>query len=214
MSRKLLIFLGLLLGIYITWGRRKMLTWGATEGETKRPMPGDDLIPQPQIQATRAISIHAPKEEVWRWLAQMGRERTGFYGLDGLDNWNIPSITYIRQDLAPLEIGMTLDNGLKVLNFAPDVYLLAGGFDMPNDMGGWSDFTYLYWLDTLSENETRLVVRMRCTSEGALNLIYHSVVEIMDTLMTIAQLHGIQSRAEAVVEPPQGMPVPVSEAIP
>jgi hypothetical protein len=44
------------------------LRWGATDEETTRDMPGDDLLPG-AIPATRAITIAASPEEIWPWLA-------------------------------------------------------------------------------------------------------------------------------------------------
>jgi len=44
------------------------LRWGATEEEIARPMPFDELIPQPNYVATRAITVDAPPENVWPLL--------------------------------------------------------------------------------------------------------------------------------------------------
>jgi hypothetical protein len=49
-------------------------------------MPGDELVPQPKITSTRAITIDAPPHEVWPWLAQIGQGRGGFYSYDALEN--------------------------------------------------------------------------------------------------------------------------------
>ncbi len=42
------------------------LRWGATREELRRPMPFDELIPRPNYFATRAISIAAAPEVVWK----------------------------------------------------------------------------------------------------------------------------------------------------
>ena len=60
--------------------------WGATPAEVSAPMPGDELVPQPKIASTRAITIGAPPRDVWPWLAQIGRGRGGFYSYDALEN--------------------------------------------------------------------------------------------------------------------------------
>jgi hypothetical protein len=52
--------------------------WGATDSESVRDLPGDELLPQGR-STTYAISIAAPPEEVWPWLVQIGRGRGGFY---------------------------------------------------------------------------------------------------------------------------------------
>lgn len=62
------------------------LRWGATDQEVTDPLPGDDLVPGPKIQSTRAITIDAPVDDVWPWLVQMGYGRAGFYSYDFLEN--------------------------------------------------------------------------------------------------------------------------------
>ena len=60
-----LVAAGLLLHRY---GRRS----GATDEEVRRPLPGDDLVPEPMWQSTRAVTIAAPPAQVWPWIVQMG----------------------------------------------------------------------------------------------------------------------------------------------
>src|SRR6266568_1594932 len=66
--------------------RQRCLTWGATAGEVGREMPGDDLLPAPDLISTRAISIAAPPHVIWPWLAQMGLGRGGAYSYDWINN--------------------------------------------------------------------------------------------------------------------------------
>jgi hypothetical protein len=55
--------------------------WGATDGELRGALPGDELDSPYGYRpiSTRAITIDAPPEEVWPWLVQMGSGRAGFY---------------------------------------------------------------------------------------------------------------------------------------
>ena len=55
------------------------LSWNATEAERAMPLPGDDLVPAPVMQTTRAVTIGAPPDQVWPWLVQTGQGRAGFY---------------------------------------------------------------------------------------------------------------------------------------
>lgn len=41
--------------------------------------PGDELVPAPVLQTTRAVTIDAPPQQVWPWLVQVGQGRAGFY---------------------------------------------------------------------------------------------------------------------------------------
>lgn len=57
--------------VYAVAVRPWHLTWGATPAEIARPMPGDDLVPEPQLVATRAISIAASTPLGWLDRAAM-----------------------------------------------------------------------------------------------------------------------------------------------
>jgi hypothetical protein len=61
-------------------------TWGATAEEVTKPLPGDDRWPDAAGIETRAITIQAPPERVWPWVAQIGQDRGGFYSYRLLEN--------------------------------------------------------------------------------------------------------------------------------
>ncbi len=58
--------------------RRWMRGWGTDADELDKALPDDELVPRPSLQNTRAVTINAPPDEVWRWLAQIGQDRGGF----------------------------------------------------------------------------------------------------------------------------------------
>jgi len=67
--------------------RRRILDWGATPGEAEGWLPGDELLTNPDVVSTRAITIAAPPSAVWPWLVQMGPgERGGAYTYDWIEN--------------------------------------------------------------------------------------------------------------------------------
>lgn len=78
--------LAAILSAFLMVVRPWYLRWGATEAETRRALPGDEIIPDAAGQETRAITIHAPAHEVWPWVAQLGQDRGGFYSFDLLEN--------------------------------------------------------------------------------------------------------------------------------
>lgn len=59
--------------------------WGATDDEIARDLPGDELVDARGPRTTRAITIDAPPETVWAWLAQIGEDRAGFYSYSWLE---------------------------------------------------------------------------------------------------------------------------------
>ena len=57
--------------------------WGATEAETKRPMPGDDEVKRPMSVSTNAVTIRARAADIWPWLVQMGYRWGGCIAMTG-----------------------------------------------------------------------------------------------------------------------------------
>ncbi|MCX6056091.1 MAG: hypothetical protein NTZ74_14480 [Chloroflexi bacterium] len=58
-----------------------------TEAEKKKWLPGDDLLgPEPnRMRGSLAVTVNAPKEKVWPFLAQLGQRRGGFYSFGWLE---------------------------------------------------------------------------------------------------------------------------------
>ncbi len=59
--------------LFLPWQHK----WGATDEEVHRRLPGDDQIPHPHTQWTRAITVKAKAAAIWPWLIQMGWGRGG-----------------------------------------------------------------------------------------------------------------------------------------
>ena len=59
--------------------------WGADDEEITAVLPGDELVATGAPRTTRALTIDAPVEMVWPWLAQMGEDRGGFYSYSWLE---------------------------------------------------------------------------------------------------------------------------------
>ncbi len=198
---------GIALGaVYAFFVRPQLLKWGTRLGESQRRLAGDEIIPAPNFAVTRAINIDAPPDAVWPWLAQMGRERTGWYSYDLLDNNGIPSATYIRGDLDAPRRGMQVDAGLQVVETQPNRLLLLAGYDLPLPTGTVMDLTALYQLDRMADGSTRLLVRFRAYTYGIVGRIFNWLFEPLDFIMGVKQLEGIKSRAETMshlrIQPP------------
>src|SRR5438034_10130408 len=66
--------------------RKRCLAWGSTPDEVDRQIPGDQLIPEPDMLSTRAVTVDAPPNAIWPWLVQMGSGRGGAYTYDWIEN--------------------------------------------------------------------------------------------------------------------------------
>lgn len=93
---------------YILVGRPRQLGWGTTDEEAGATLAGDDLIPAPDLVATRAITVHAPPGQIWPWIAQLGQGRGGFYSYDALENLigcDIRSVDRIVSEWQDVKVG-------------------------------------------------------------------------------------------------------------
>lgn len=176
--------------------REPMLNWGATSAEVARAMPGDDLVPDADLTATRAITIHARPEQVWPWLVQIGIGRAGGYTYDWLERLaglDVTSADRIVEELQHLDVGdvIPVDNsgtGLRVrLIDAPQVLATR------TDEGTWS---WTWMLEPLLD-QTRLVSRTRMACTSLPNRVGTELVMLPASLiMERKMLLGLRERAE------------------
>lgn len=194
-------------------GRGRYNRWGATDAEVAGAMPGDELVPQPVLGYTRAITIEAPPERVWPWLVQMGQGRGGLYSFDGLENLvgcGIHSAEQILPDFQQLGVGdlirlgpvgypcfrvdqVTSGASLVLLGADPRPPHYAVSPGAPAGIATWQ------WLlrPTPDRRGTRLVTRQRLSyprSRG-LSVMWH-LVEPVGFVMERQMLRGIKQRVE------------------
>jgi hypothetical protein len=172
------------------WARR----WGATAEEAARPLPGDQLVAKADYVATRAITIHAPPQEVWPWLVQIGSGRAGWYTYDRIDNAGMPSATEVIPELQQLQVGDLIpmvvgkDIGVRVKELEPDRRML------------WWDEQGEYsweWVLEPADGQTRLLNRLRVTRHPwTRKMLYELVAVNGDVVMQRKLLRGIKQRAE------------------
>ncbi|WP_031470212.1 polyketide cyclase [Sciscionella sediminilitoris] len=58
--------------------------WGVRDGEVARSYPCDDFVTASAVQVWRGVTVEAPAEQVWPWVAQI---RLAPYSYDWLDNF-------------------------------------------------------------------------------------------------------------------------------
>jgi hypothetical protein len=197
------------------------LTWGATDRELHRVLPGDEYIPRPTSESTRAITIDAPAHMVWRWIVQLGQGRGGFYSYDWLENLaglDIHSIDRIDPGLQAIQVGdmvpFGLGVGVPVIRCESNRALVLGAtFDAPSAQGklqggpaapGTSrspdDATRMSWafvLRPIDECRTRLIARFRFEQRprASITQIYPLLIELPHFIMERKMLYGIRRRS-------------------
>ena len=61
---------------------------GATWEEYRQLLPGDEVVPDPELEITNAISIRAPADKIWPWLVQLGYYRGGWFTDSTWRDWD------------------------------------------------------------------------------------------------------------------------------
>lgn len=177
------------------------IRWGATDEEVEGKLPGDELVEHPNVEATHAITINAPVEEVWPWLVQIGQDKGGFYSYSWLENLvgcRLRNADRILPEFQQLKAGDTVRlhpqaPPLPVLICEPPHTLVLG-----NNME--SPGTWGFYLKELDEGRTRLVIRGRGGWEpGLLSWLGARVLfEPAHFVMERKMMLGIKSRAESL----------------
>jgi hypothetical protein len=186
-------------------GRRS----GVSPMEAWKALPGDEIVPNPMWQSTRAITIAAPPEQVWPWIVQMGfpSHRAGWYTPHWLDR---------------LTFGIKQRSADRIV---PELQQLAVGDRVP-DSDDWStfftveaveppyalvlrstrhvikpittiDFSWAFVIRELSPGRSRLLIRARTnyTPRRAMPFV-ELVIGPADFVNAGAMLRGIKERAE------------------
>ncbi|GIF18839.1 hypothetical protein Ate02nite_15690 [Paractinoplanes tereljensis] len=179
------------------------MRWGATAAEITEPRPGDELVPDPDLTADRAITIHAGIDDVWPWIVQLGQGRGGFYSYDSLENLigcDIHSALQINPDWQRLDVGDTVrlapEVALTVAVVKPPRTLVLQGGVWPGAATAPYDFTWTFDLSPVSEATTRLVVRERYAFTRWWTRLIVEPVTVVSFVMSQRMLRGIRDRAE------------------
>ena len=185
--------------------RRASLRWGATEEELRMPLPGDALLPNPDLVATRAISIDATPAEVWPWIAQLGQNRGGFYTYDWLESAagvEIRNVDTIVPEMQIRAVGDTVNLApqvaLSVVGLDKERHLVLRGAVAPDgtDAEAPYDFTWAFVLQPRPYGSTRLIVRERYAYLADWAAAMVEPIQMVSFLMTERMLRGIRDHAE------------------
>lgn len=184
--------------------RPRQLHWGATAAEQRMVLPEDDIVADPAFDATRAITIAAPPDRIWPWLAQMGYRRAGFYGYDPIENPGsgrglrsaatiLPEFQHPRSgDVLPLSIAASLRFG----TIDPNRTLVWLSPDSPHTG------VFIWALVPVDATHTRLISRIRWRYlNPPLSRFLGVFTEFSDHVAVRAILRGVRDRVEGRMPP-------------
>jgi hypothetical protein len=183
---------------YLLFFRGRCLNWGARADEVTAKLPGDELLADPGLVTTRAITVHAPAGAIWPWLAQMGSGRGGAYSYDWIENLlglNMHSAEEILPEYQDIKAGDELPLG----GHSPVMRVEVA--DPPRALAVRSTDQNWAWIFALlpEGDSTRLISRNRIATKAlspASRLFYPLFMEPGSLVMERKMLLGIKRRAE------------------
>ncbi|HEY0715790.1 MAG TPA: hypothetical protein VGF45_24110 [Polyangia bacterium] len=195
--------------------------------ERAEPLPGDEVVADPDWTTNFAIDVAARPEAVWPWLLQMGYGRAGWYTWFPLDNGGVPSADTVVPALQDVKVGDVFPDGpraaegfgvWRVRRLDPNRALVlhsrrepVTGREIPTDGQaakdirtdpGFIDCTWAFVL-VPTPSGTRVRVRVRAGLRGrlakpGLAKLARLLFGVGDNVMENSLLVGLRARAEGV----------------
>ena len=192
--------------VYRKLVRQPILTWGATAEEAVARLPGDELLEDADGVATRAITIDAPAQAVWPWIAQMGPSpRGGAYTYDWIENLlglNMHSAETVLPEYQHPEVGDGFGYGTNKMSFKivkPERVLATQSAD--------ENWVWSFILEQ-RDGRTRLISRNRFRLPRLRDRIGMIPMEPGSLVMERKMLRGIKQRAEKLASQQRERTVP------
>jgi hypothetical protein len=196
--------------------------WGANDREIAMALPGDEYVPDPTAVSTKAVSIKAPPQLVYKLLLQMGYKRGGWYGWDwfykatgSADFVGGSHAEEIVPELQRLQVGDVIAinkavgykvNELSVPNEAKPGWMLLEGAMGPGEKPGndvisptTTNMSWAWFVYPAREGGTRLVLRTRSggASQGEFaDWLYANPLDFGGAIFGYKTLAGIRRTAE------------------
>lgn len=175
--------------------RVTLRNWGATKGECRAVLPGDEQVADPATSITRAVTVSAPAANVWPVLMQLWADHAQSAQLHVDDR-----VTLIR----PGSLGSAEALTLRVSRIEPGQSLVL-----------FEDMFHTVWsfhVLPLGVDQCRVLSRSRAPRAHGLARLADELLEPFAFVMTRRMLLGIRNRAERGVLSTPAAPAPTSAA--
>jgi hypothetical protein len=192
-----------------------------TEAEKQKKLPGDELLGDEsnRLRGSLAVTVNAPPEKIWPYLAQIGQRRAGFYAFDWLERlfgfhiYNTYTIVDEWQNMYPGEYIFYHQNGIgsEVKEVKRDAYFtsLSDSRHSSKFQGAWAfvpplGLEYFAWswnfiLEPAGAGQTRFFTRCDAVFapyDGLRRSLVAVFLGIPSFVMCKAMLKTIQACAE------------------
>jgi hypothetical protein len=189
---------------------------GVTDAQVQEALLGDSIIPDPWISIDRAATLPASAQNSWPWVAQLGKDRAGWYAPMWLeDAIKEHSATTTLPQFQNLTVGEVVPDwgggSLKVLAVVPGQYVVYGsiGHDAGmnatnNDTNSSStasttphyNFTWALVLehDTPTSTSFHLRLRLPKPTSGSARYIPPSLPGLIDYATDVVMFAGLKEK--------------------
>ncbi len=171
----------------------------ATTAEIERPLPGDDVVPDPDITMDRAFDVPGTPVQVWPWLVQLGKQRAGWYLPRSVERFLPTSRRATRKIEARWQ-------GLKAGDVIPDYGGKHETFETVDvQHNQWIVYksvrgsTYVSWslsIDSKADGSSRVQARLRLSPVKHRRIVA-SGGELFDLLTIAGMAAGLRERVSS-----------------
>jgi hypothetical protein len=167
----------------------------------ENPAAGDDLLPAANMVFDRRAVLDGTPEQIWPWLAQLGKRRAGWYlpaRIERLLPARRRALRTLRPELAQLAIGQRIpdyggrDEWLEVVRLAPP-HVIVFRSERRGRPLTWA----LLLTPTAGRTELRLRFRGEIRSQGLRRRVILATGGFFDSVTGQAMIAGLRERIAA-----------------
>jgi hypothetical protein len=172
----------------------------ATPDEKAAPRPGDGIVYPADVVMNRAFTVDGTVADVWPWLAQLGKQRAGWYLPERLERL-LPANRRATRDINPAWQTLSVGDVIPDYGGRHETFTVAA-IDAPTSVVYSSrrrntELTWSITLQPVSENptapRTRVYLRLRMAPIKHQRLA-NTIGELFDLLTVAGMAAGLRER--------------------